>query len=574
MQIKRWILKNKPEGLVVERLASELNSEKILSSILIQRGIQTFESAKEFFRPKLEDLHDPFLMKGMRKAIDRIQSAMEESENIMIYGDYDVDGTTSVSLVYGYLKDLNYPNLCYYIPDRYAEGYGISFTGIDVAESKDVSLIIALDCGIKAIDKVDYATEKGIDFIICDHHTPGEKIPKAVAILNPKQKDCSYPYKELSGCGIGFKLIQAFGLHMNYDSRDAFSYMDLAAISIASDIVPITGENRIICFYGLAKINQRPSPGIKALIDIAKYQDKKELNVRDLVFGLGPRINAAGRMDKAISAVELLLEKDYSKAKHFAELIDEHNKSRRDFDSSITDQAVEMIRTSANSENAKSTVLFKDDWHKGVIGIVASRCIEHYHRPTIILTESNGKATGSARSVPGFNIYDAILECEDLLDSFGGHKFAAGLTMKKDKVKEFSDRFEKTVSDTIASDMLIPAIDIDLEIELHEISKSLLKKINQMSPFGPENMSPVFMTSDVTLSGPYKVLKEEHLKFEVRKGKSAPITCIGFNMPELESVIRDNSSFSICYSISINEFRGKESIQLQLRDIRPNDIKS
>lgn len=571
---KRWILKEVPDIRKTQKLASELNSERILASLLIQRGVDSFEEAREFFRPKLEDLHDPFKMKGMAKAVDRIQEAMELGENIMIYGDYDVDGTTSVSLVYGFLMEKGYPNLDYYIPDRYAEGYGISFAGIDKAEELNVSLVIALDCGIKAVDKVKYANEKGIEFIICDHHTPGSTLPAAHAILNPKQSDCNYPYKELSGCGIGFKLIQALCASMSFDARDAFQFIDLAAISIASDIVPITGENRILCYYGLQKINRAPSAGIKALMNIAEYKTQKEMNVRDLVFGIGPRINAAGRMDKAISAVELLLENDPEKAAEMASFIDSQNINRREFDSSITVEAVDMINSSQDLQNAKTTVLFKEDWHKGVIGIVASRCIEHYHRPTIIFTESNGKATGSARSVPDYNIYDAILQCEDLLDSFGGHQFAAGLTLKKENVPVFSKRFEEVVSSNITEELLIPRIDVDLEIDLSEIDFSLIKKLEQMSPFGPQNMQPIFISRGVKLVSGLKILKEKHLKFQVIQGKSFPYQCIGFNFVDYKELINSSKSFSICYSISINEFRGEKSIQLQIRDIKANETHS
>ncbi|MEQ8360800.1 MAG: single-stranded-DNA-specific exonuclease RecJ [Cytophagales bacterium] len=571
---KRWILKEVPELSKVQKLASDLNADRILASLLIQRGIDSFEEAKEFFRPKLEDLHNPFLMKGMSRAVDRIQAAMELGENIMIYGDYDVDGTTSVSLVYGFLKEKNYPNLHHYIPDRYAEGYGISYSGIDKAEELEVSLIIALDCGIKAVEKVDYANQKGIDFIICDHHTPGKILPNAHAILNPKQSNCPYPYKELSGCGIGFKLVQALCDAMSYDARDAFQFIDLVAVSIASDIVPITGENRVLCYFGLQKINKNPSPGIKALINIAEYQSQKEMNVRDLVFGIGPRINAAGRMDKAITAVELLLEKDSEKAAEMAALINSQNTNRRDFDSSITVEAVDMIKSSESLKNAKTTVLFKEDWHKGVIGIVASRCIEHYHRPTIIFTESNGKATGSARSVPDYNIYDAILQCEDLLDSFGGHQFAAGLTLKKENLSVFSKRFEQVVSSNISDELLVPRIDVDLEIDLSEIDFALIKKLDQMSPFGPQNMQPIFISKGVRLFSNLRILKEKHLKFQVIQGKSFPYQCIGFNFVDYKDLIDSSESFSICYSISINEFRGERSIQLQIRDIKANETQS
>ncbi len=571
---KRWILKAVPDHLKVQKLASQLNADRILASLLIQRGIDSFEEAREFFRPKLEDLHDPFLMKGMGKAVDRIQAAMELGEHIMIYGDYDVDGTTSVSLVYGFLKEKNYPNLHHYIPDRYAEGYGISYSGIDKAEELDVSLVIALDCGIKAVEKVDYANQKGIDLIICDHHTPGKILPKAHAILNPKQNNCEYPYKELSGCGIGFKLIQAICISMGYDPRDAFQFIDLVAVSIASDIVPITGENRVLCFFGLQKINKNPCPGIKALKNIAEYQSQKDMNVRDLVFGIGPRINAAGRMDKAITAVELLLEKDAEKASEMASLINSQNSNRRDFDSSITVEAVDMIKSSENLMKAKTTVLFKEDWHKGVIGIVASRCIEHYHRPTIIFTESNGKATGSARSVPDYNIYDAILQCEDLLDSFGGHQFAAGLTLKKENLPVFSKRFEEVVSSNISEELLIPRIDVDLEIDLSEINFALIKNLDQMAPFGPQNMQPVFISKGVRLFSDLRILKEKHLKFQIIQGKSFPYQCIGFNFVDYKDIIDSSERFSICYSISINEFRGERSIQLQIRDIKANETQS
>lgn len=565
---KRWVYKKKAPDALVRRLSSQLNVKWILPALLIQRDIEDFDSAKKFFNPQLDDLHEPFLMKDMRKAVDRILEALELGEGIMVYGDYDVDGTTSVALMYGFLRMLGYPELKYYIPDRYKEGYGISFKGIDYAEENDISLIIALDCGIKAVDKIDYANEKNIDFIICDHHTPGEEVPKAKAILNPKQIDCEYPYKELSGCGIGFKLIQALCEAMERDPRDAFAFLDLLAISIASDIVSMTGENRLMCYHGLKKINEQPSPGIAALMHIASLDNNKILNVRDLVFGLGPRINAAGRIEKATNALELLIEKDFNQALNKAGAVDTQNTQRREFDTNITHEAIEMIRSSEKMVNSKTTVLFKEDWHKGVIGIVASRCIEHYHRPTIIFTESNGMATGSARSVPEYNIYEAILTCEDMLESFGGHKFAAGLTIRKERLEDFREKFEETVSNTILPEQLIPKIDVDLEIELSEITEKLIENIERMSPFGPDNMRPVFVSKNVRLYQSPNILKEKHLKMKLVDEKSEPIEAIGFGMAEFERFLEPNKTFSICYSLSINEFRGIRSIQLLLKDIK------
>lgn len=440
---RRWIFNDIPDEEVIASLAQEINVNPIIAKILIQRGITNFDQAKTFFRPSLDQLHDPFLMRDMEKALMRIKKAMDQEEKIVIYGDYDVDGTTSVALVYGFLRNF-YDNISFYIPDRYKEGYGISQIGIDWAVENDISLLISLDCGIKAVEMTDYANERDLDLIICDHHLPGEILPKAHALLDPKMEDCPYPYKELSGCGVGFKLIQAFCIKFGYDPDLLFDYIDLVAVSIAADIVPITGENRVLAYFGLKKLNENPMLGLEALIKLAGIRN--QINISSIVFGIGPRINASGRIDHAKGSVDLLLADNYKTIEALAESIDVKNLARRNFDSTITSEAIEMIGLAEDSDDLKSTVLFKEDWHKGVIGIVASRCIEKYYRPTIILTESNGKATGSARSVEGFDIYAAISECSELLEQFGGHMYAAGLTMDIDKVDAFKKKFEQIVS--------------------------------------------------------------------------------------------------------------------------------
>jgi single-stranded-DNA-specific exonuclease len=562
---KRWDYKAVPDAEDVAALSKVINVNEIISSMLIQRGIHDFDSAKAFFRPALETLHDPFLMKDMSQAVSRIEHAISNNQKILIYGDYDVDGTTSVSLVYGFLKS-RYSNVDFYIPDRYSEGYGVSTTGIEFAKDNNFSLIISLDCGIKSVDKVSMANSYGIDFIICDHHRPGDELPRAIAVLDPKREDCEYPYKELSGCGVGFKLLQAFCIKKNIPLDELYSYLDLVAISIASDIVPITGENRILTYYGLKLINKNPRPGVKALIELAGF--KKALDVTNIVFGLGPRINAAGRISHANSAVNLLISETMDEAQEHAKGINAKNSTRKDFDQIITQEALQMIEENSSGKNFKSTVLFKEDWHKGVIGIVASRCIEKYYRPTIILTVSNNYATGSARSVYGFDVYEAISKCSDLLEHFGGHMYAAGLTMKVENVPAFRERFELAVASDIKEEQLLPRIEVDLKISLDQINEKLLSLIEQMGPFGPQNMQPVFVSEFVVDDGRSRVLKEQHLKLSIRQEGSGSIDAIGFGMSHFYENISKGKPFHICYNISENDFNGSKSLQLMIRDIK------
>lgn len=568
MNEKRWIL---PSELTTEQqhtaqtLADAIHVSPFLARLLVQRGVHDFEAARSFFRPDLDHLHDPFLMKDMDKAVERLTLAMASQEKILVYGDYDVDGTTSVAMFYGFLHTV-YDQLDYYIPDRYAEGYGVSTQGIDWAAENGFSLIVCLDCGVKSIDKVKYAKSLGIDFIICDHHRPGAELPPAAAVLDPKRDDCHYPYKELTGCGVGFKLLSAFCLQNGQDIDQLFSYLDLLVVSIASDIVPITGENRVLAYYGLQRLNSLPRTGLMALIRIAGLT--KELDIMSVVFGLGPRINAAGRIKHAKEAVRLLLCEDEEEAGTFAQSINKHNSDRRTFDTSITDEALSMIQGDAWLSSAKSTVLFKQDWHKGVIGIVASRCIEHFHRPTIILTESNGKAAGSARSVPGFDVYEAIEECSELLEQFGGHTFAAGLTLPIENIDAFRLRFEEIVSNRIQPDQLLPMINIDLELKLDAISGKFYSILKQMSPFGPGNMIPVFVSRGVSIAGRPTIMKEKHLKFEVYQDNSPAFTVVAFGMVHIYPDLMSGRPFDICYQLDENNYRDKKTLQLMLKDVK------
>ncbi|GAB3997727.1 single-stranded-DNA-specific exonuclease RecJ [Spirosoma daeguense] len=552
----------------IDSLTQSLGISSALATLLVQRSVHTYDEARTFFRPEMGHLHDPFAMKDMDKAIARLQQAMqpERPEKILIYGDYDVDGTTSVALVYSFLKKYH-AQLDYYIPDRYKEGYGISKQGIQWAADNGFTLIIALDCGIKSIDRVAEAKELGVDFIICDHHRPGSELPDAAAVLDPKRDDCLYPYKELSGCGVGFKLLQAFCIESEIDLALLFPSLDLVAVSIASDIVPVTGENRVMAYYGLKYLNSKPRIGLKALIKVAGFS--RELDITNLVFGLGPRINAAGRIQHAKAAVQLLLAESETEADEFAMAINKHNTSRREYDSSMTEQALEMIRGNETLLHAKSTVLFDATWHKGVIGIVASRCIEHFHRPTIILTQSNDKAAGSARSVPGFDVYEAIEECSDLLEQFGGHTFAAGMTMSVDKIDAFRQKFEEVVSRKIKDEHLTPLVDIDLPLDFNEISDKLVRIVKQMGPFGPHNMPPVFITEDVYLVDEPYIMKEKHLKIKVRQQHSGHVlTAVGFGMGHLARQLRGDTPFSICYHVEQNFYNGNVLLQLMLKDIR------
>jgi single-stranded-DNA-specific exonuclease len=569
---KRWVVKPRADEAIVEKLAGELSIDKVLANLLVQRGIKTYTEAKNFFRPSIEDLHDPFLMKDMDKAIFRLETAIKNKEKILVYGDYDVDGTTAVSLVYSFLKTL--PNLSgellidYYIPDRYAEGYGISFQGIDFAKENNFSLIIALDCGIKANDKVDYANERNIDFIICDHHRPGEILPNAVAVLDPKRNDCFYPFDELCGCGVGFKLVQAYAQKNNIPFSELEQYLDLTAISIASDLVPVVGENRILCYFGLKQINKAPRKGIKAILDLAAI--KKEITINELIFTIGPRINAAGRLETGRNAVLLLISDNVDDAKTNGVNINITNTERRSIDVNITQQALSMIEGNMELTTRKSTVLFCPDWHKGVVGIVASRMIEKYYRPTIILTESNGKATGSARSVKDFDVYDAIEACSDLLEQFGGHKYAAGLTLKLENIPAFQQRFEEVVSSTILDHMLVPEIEIDEEIELSDITPKFFRILNQFSPFGPGNMAPVFMSKNLVDKGAVRIVGNNHLKMDLHSNDNeTPVfPSIAFSQSNYFDDVLRKKAFSACYAIEENVFNGSVALQLNIKDMK------
>ncbi|URC13353.1 MULTISPECIES: single-stranded-DNA-specific exonuclease RecJ [unclassified Flavobacterium] len=566
----RWTIKPKPSEEKIKHLAQALNVEDFVATLLIQRGIETFDQAKDFFRPQLEQLHDPFLMKDMDKAVSRIELAIKNQENILVFGDYDVDGTTAVSLVSSYLKS-HYPNIATYIPDRYDEGYGISFKGIDFADDNGFSLIIALDCGIKSIDHIAYAKERNIDFIICDHHRPGDSLPDAVAILDPKRDDCSYPYDELCGCGVGFKLIQALGTNRNETIHDLVPYLDLVATAIAADIVPITGENRILAFYGLQVINSDPRPGIKALVHQVK---KKTLDITDVVFIISPRINAAGRIKHGNHAVELLTEFNFEQAQQFASEIEQYNADRKDLDKKITKEAFQQIAAN-NEQDRFSTVVFQEDWHKGVIGIVASRLIETYYRPTLVFTKSGDKYAASARSVKGFDVYNALDACSEHLEQFGGHMYAAGMTLKAENYKTFKEAFETQVSATILPEMRTPEIEIDAEINFSDITPKLIRILKQFEPFGPQNMTPVFMTSDIKDTGYAKTLgaEEEHLRLFVKQNNSDGIAAIGFGLGKKLDLAKNQNPFQLAYSLAENEWNGTVSNQLMLKDIRTNGKK-
>ena len=565
---KLWVVGKRPNREAILKLSKEINVNLFLSEILVQRNINDFKLAKDFFRPSTEQLFDPFLMKDMDVAVNRLSKAINERQNILVYGDYDVDGTCSVALVYSFLFSLS-ENIQYYIPDRYNEGYGISKEGIDFASKNEVSLVISLDCGIRAVDQVKYAKSKGIDFIICDHHLPPSILPGAIAILDPKRVDCKYPFKELCGCGVGFKLLQAYCSYHTIEFEKLSRYLDYVAIATASDIVPLIGENRVFAALGLEKINSNPLVGVKSIIEVSGFKNK--LTIGNIVFGVGPRINAAGRLKHAHYAVELLTENDPKLAEEKALEINDNNLDRRDLDKKITHEALEMIADDQSYASKKSIVLFKEDWHKGIIGIVASRCIETYYKPTIILTESKGKAVGSARSVDGFDVYQAINACKDLLIQYGGHKYAAGLTLSLDKVEEFKTRFDEAVSASITEDQLIPKVKIDIEVMLEFITERFYRIIDQMSPFGPENMTPVFLAKSVEVVGQSRLLKEEHIKFCVRQETSPIFDCIGFGMKEYFDILEEHTKIDICFTVDLNEWKGRKSIQLMIKDIRRSD---
>ncbi len=574
MSDKNWVVKDKADSVVIKQLMTALEVSEPLANLMAQRDITSYEEAESFFRPSLEAMHDPFLMKGMNMAVDRISSAIDKGEKILIYGDYDVDGTTSVALLYSFLKNFH-SNLDYYIPNRDTEGYGVSKRGLDYARENNCNLVITIDCGIKAVEKVEYARSLGLDVIICDHHLQGDKVPAAVAVLDPKQNACSYPFKELSGCGVGFKLIHAYSIVNSRPFDDLIPYLDLVAISIASDIVPIVGENRVLAHYGLLQLNKSPRIGIKEIIKSARIRN--EITIEDVVFKIGPRINAAGRMESGTRAVDLLVSTQQNLAAEISDEIDSYNTRRRSFDRNITTEALRMISGDQRLSNARTTVLYNPEWHKGVIGIVASRLIETHYRPTVILTESNGFATGSARSVAGYDLYQAIEKCSSLLESFGGHMFAAGLTMKKENIARFTEMFEEVVSETINDDQLIPKVVIDQELKFSDIDNKFFKILHQFQPFGPDNMAPVFMTTRVFDTGSGRVVGSsgEHLKLDLISEDTGTnsISAIAFGLGNKADLIADGKALDIAYSVEMNEFKGVKTLQLNIRDMKSSDAK-
>jgi single-stranded-DNA-specific exonuclease len=562
----RWTLKAKPEPTKVEKLAQELGVDLAIAALLLQRDIDTYDKAKSFFRPSLDELHDPFLMKDMDKAVARVERAISNGENILVFGDYDVDGTTSVALVSSYLKTIT-PQVATYIPDRYAEGYGVSYAGIDYAADNDMTLIIALDCGVKATDKVAYAKKKGVDFIICDHHRPGNQLPAAVAILDPKREDCHYPYDELCGCGVGFKLVCGIALSRKQKFEELHTYLDLVATAIGADIVPITGENRVLAYYGLQVINESPRAGFEAII---KQVKKTTLTITDVVFIIAPRINAAGRMKHGNHAVTLLTESDYDTACQYAIEIEQYNTDRKEADKSITLEALAQIEKNKEKDR-KTTVVYQEDWHKGVIGIVASRLIETYYRPTLVFTKSGDKLAASARSVKGFDVYNALQECEEFIEQFGGHKYAAGLTLAQEDYPKFKAKFEEVVSETCDERLLVPEIAIDTEINLDEITPKFYRILKQFSPFGPGNMRPTFMTKNLVDTGYGKKVgaDEIHLKIGVtQNGRGTKIGGIGFNLGDKYDLITNQKPFMAAYALDENEWNNTISLQLRIKDIK------
>ncbi len=583
----RWIIAQDVEQQKVKELSKAIGVDDKLATLLVQRGITTYNEAKDFFRPSLNQLHDPFLMKDMDKAVDRLVKAMKDGEKILIYGDYDVDGTTAVALIYTYLKNLiNKKKIEFYIPDRYEEGYGISYKGIDYAADNGFGLVIVLDCGIKAVEKINYANERGVDFIICDHHRPGDEIPQAVAVLDSKRNDCGYPYKELSGCGVGFKLITGLSMRLGRPIEEVYELLDYVAVSIAADIVPITGENRILAFFGLKLLNKKPRPGIEAVLGHANIHRKeeysssemekqnvleRELTISDLVFLIGPRINAAGRLEKASDSVRLLIATNQNHAEKLAASINDLNVKRREFDNAITEEALSMIDADEKMRNAKSTVIFNENWHKGVIGIVASRLTDYYYRPTIVLTRSGNLITGSARSIKNFDIYDAIDNCSDLLEHFGGHKYAAGLSLKPENLEKFSERFEQYVSEHLDEDELIPELNVDIKMDFSNITPKFVRILKQFAPFGPGNLSPVFLTENVIDSGYSRAVgNKKHLKLTVtqRDNTENVFAGIAFQKGDLFERIHSKEPFSMCYYIEENFWQGKTTLQLNVKDIK------
>ncbi len=563
---KKWAIASCSDEAGARQLGEALGIHTILAELLINRGVADFDEARDFFRPDLLALHDPFLMKDMDKAIARIEKAIGNKEKVLIYGDYDVDGTTAVAVVYSFFRQFH-SGLEFYLPDRYAEGYGISKQGIDYAAENGFTLVIALDCGIKALDKVDYARERGVDFIIGDHHLPGAELPNAVAVLDPKRSDCAYPYKELPGCGIGFKLVQAFVQKNNMDINRCYQYLDLVAVGIASDIVPISGENRILAHYGLMKLNTNPCCGLQSLIDLSTHRSG-HFTVNDIIFQIGPRINAAGRIDHAKDAVKLLISKSLKEAGEFSKSIDLQNTQRKDFDFRITEEALAIIDADEALKKRKTTVVFQPGWHKGVIGIVATRLTEKYYRPTVVLTQTNGHVSGSARSVLGFDLYAALSACSDLLDQFGGHKYAAGLTMKPENIELFQQRFEHVVEASILPSMLQREIAIDATLEFTEIDAKFFRILRRFEPFGPQNEAPLFMSNHVKVLGAATIVGGSHLKMAVTQPGSPRFDCIGFGLADYAEAINTQRPFDMCYTIEENVWRDKRNLQLNVKDIR------
>ena len=581
---KRWEVKTQGNPQTVSHIASVMKISPVLANLLVQRGIDTVDKVKKFFNPQLQDLHDPFLMKDMDRAVKRVEEAVERGEKIMVYGDYDVDGTTAVALVYKFLRQIGHKNLMFYIPDRYTEGYGISHRGIDIAHRQGVKLIIALDCGIKAVEKVDYATEKGVDFIICDHHLPAEEIPRAVAVLDPKRTDCTYPFDELSGCGVGFKLVQAYAQKHNIPFSEIVSLLDLLVVSIASDIVPLVDENRILAHYGLKILNSSPSEGLSSIIKICNLE-QHNITIDDIVFKIGPRINAAGRMrmderdensvpSGGYAAVKLLVEGDETTASEFGEVIDSFNQDRKSIDRSVTQEAHDYIESHPELKQRKSTVIYNPKWMKGIVGIVASRLIETYYRPTVVLTMSNGFVTGSARSIPGFDLYQAVESCSDLLENFGGHMYAAGLTMRPENVEEFTRRFNDYVEANINPQILVPQVDIDSMLLFSDITPAFHRELNKFQPFGPGNNAPVFATCCVTNGGDAKLVgaDAEHLRMDLtqKQKPNTTIQTIAFQQPTHYEWVRAGRPIDICYQIVENHYRGNVTTQLRIKDIKRN----
>ena len=562
----RWRAKPLPNQEQVLQLSESIRVNPYIATILVQRGIDTYEKAEKFFRPKLEDLHNPFEMKDMDVAIKRIQAAVTNQEGILVYGDYDVDGTTAVSIVYSYFKSFN-QNIEYYIPDRYKEGYGISKTGLEYAAQKGFKLVITLDCGIRSNALADYANSLGLEMIICDHHLPGETLPNVAAILNPKRSDCEYPYKELSGAGIGFKLIQAYNEKQGMPTEMVYDYLDMVAVSIASDLVDIRGENRVLSFYGLKKLNENPSIGLQTLLEDCPKKD--QYNISDIIFGIGPRINAAGRISDATAAVKVLIEKDYNTAKKYAKVLSERNHERKELDTDITRDAIAMVEQSQRLMDKYSMVLQGEGWSKGVIGIVASRMVEQFYKPTIVFSLNDGMLTGSARSIKTFDIHEAIGACGDLVEQFGGHKYAAGLSIKVENFDAFADKFEAIVRETVTEEDLIPVVEYDLEIETMSITPGMMKILKQLSPFGPGNAIPVFRTNNLKANQSAKILKDRHLKMQINT-PHGNMDSIGFGLAEYWPSVTDSQIFHACYCIEENTYNGRTNLQLRLQDIKTN----